>query len=126
MPFTDLLRLTVFLAAGEATALGAVTIFSAGANDDTPTLLVSAGWWTVAVAIGLYLGRRSRAAEGVRDVLAAARTAFTAAVGTVAGTGAVVFLGLAVVAALAFRHQPGTGTEAAPAPEPERVAQLTG
>jgi hypothetical protein len=75
MPFTDLLRLTVFLAAGEATALGAVTIFSAGAKDDTATLLVSAGWWTVAVAIGLYLGRRARAADGVRDVLAAARTA---------------------------------------------------
>jgi hypothetical protein len=75
MPFTDLLRLTVFLTAGEATALGAVAIAAAGDNDDTVTLLVAAGWWAVAVAIGLYLGRRSRAADGVRDVLAAARTA---------------------------------------------------
>jgi hypothetical protein len=74
MPYTDLLRLTVFLAGAESTALGAVTILSAGANDDTMTLLVAAGWWPIAVAIGLYLGRRSRAADGVRDVLGAART----------------------------------------------------
>jgi hypothetical protein len=75
MPFTDLLRLTVFLAGAEATALGAVTILSAAEKDDTLTLLVAAGWWPVAVAIGLYLGRRSRAADGVRDLLASARTA---------------------------------------------------
>jgi hypothetical protein len=74
MPFTDLLRLTVFLAGGEATALGTVTVISAGAKNDTLTLLVAAGWWPLAVAIGLYLGRRSRAADGVRDVLASART----------------------------------------------------
>ena len=75
MSFTDLLRLTVFLTGAEATALAAVTILSAGASDDTLTLLVAAGWWPVAMAIGLYLGRRSRAADGVRDILASARTA---------------------------------------------------
>jgi hypothetical protein len=75
MPFTDLLRLTVFLAGAEATALGAVTIISAAGMDDTLTLLVATGWWPISVAIGLYLGRRSRAADGVRDVLGAARTA---------------------------------------------------
>jgi hypothetical protein len=75
VPFTDLLRLTVFLAGGEATALGAVTVISAGAKDDTLTLLVAAAWWPVSVAVGLYLGRRSGAADGVRDVLSGARTA---------------------------------------------------
>jgi hypothetical protein len=75
MPYTDLLRLTVFLTGGEATALGGVTVLSAGARDDTLTLLVAAVWWPLAVAIGLYLGRRSNAAEGVREVLAGARTA---------------------------------------------------
>jgi len=75
MPFTDLLRLTVFLTGAEATALATVTILSAAEKDDTLTLLVAAGWWPVAVAIGLYLGRRSRAADGVRDLLASARTA---------------------------------------------------
>lgn|SRR5512133_1287550 len=74
MPYTDLLRLTVLLAAGEATALGGVTAISAGGKDDTATLLVAAAWWPVAVLVGLYLGRRSRAADGVRAVLAAART----------------------------------------------------
>jgi hypothetical protein len=75
MPFTDLLRLTVFLAGGEATALGAVSVLSAADKDENLTLLVAAVWWPLAVAIGLYLGRRSRAADGVRDVLGAARTA---------------------------------------------------
>jgi hypothetical protein len=74
MLFTDLLRLTVFLAGAEATALAAVTVISASGHHDTLTLLVAAVWWPIAVAIGLYLGRRSRAADGVRDVLAAART----------------------------------------------------
>jgi len=75
MPFTDLLRLTVFLAAAEATALGAVTVVSSQAKNDSLTLFVAAAWWPLAVAIGLYLGRRSRAADGVRDALAGARTA---------------------------------------------------
>jgi hypothetical protein len=74
VPYTDLLRLTVFLAAGEATALGAITIIAAGGEPDTRALLVAAAWWTAAVAIGLYLGRPSQAAEGVREQLAAART----------------------------------------------------
>ena len=75
MPFTDLLRLTVFLAGGEATALGAVTVLSAAEQDESLALLVAACWWPVAVAVGLYLGRSSRAVDGVRDVLGAARTA---------------------------------------------------
>ena len=75
MPYTDLLRLTVFLTGGEATALGGVTVLSAAAKDDHLTLLVAAGWWSLAVVIGLYLGRRSNAAEGVREVLTGARTA---------------------------------------------------
>ena len=75
MPFTDLLRLTVFLAGGEATALGAVTVISAAERDESLALMVAVVWWPVAVAVGLYLGRRSRAADGVRDVLGAARTA---------------------------------------------------
>ena len=77
MPFTDLLRLTVFLAGGEATALGTVTVISAAERNESQALMVAVVWWPVAVAVGLYLGRRSRAADGVRDVLGAARTATT-------------------------------------------------
>jgi hypothetical protein len=75
MPFTDLLRLTVFLAAGEATALCAVTVISATGSNDTLTILVAAGWWPIGFVIGLYLGRGSTAADGVREVLTTARTA---------------------------------------------------
>ena len=75
MPYTDLLRATVLLAAGEATALGAITAIAAGRSDDTRTVTVAAAWWLISVAVGLYLGRPQRAADGVRDPLAAARTA---------------------------------------------------
>jgi hypothetical protein len=75
MPYTDLLRLTVFLTGAEATALGAITALAAGRDSDTRTVAVAAVWWLVSLLLGLYLGRPSRAADGVRDALARARTA---------------------------------------------------
>jgi hypothetical protein len=75
MPYTDLLRITVFLTAAEATALGAITAIAAGREDDGTTVLVAAAWWLIALILGLYLGRPSRAADGVRNALARARTA---------------------------------------------------
>lgn len=75
MPYTDLLRVTVFLTGAEATALGAIGALAAGRENDATTILVAAGWWLASLAIGLYLGRPSRAAVDVRDVLARARTA---------------------------------------------------
>jgi hypothetical protein len=75
MPYTELLRLTVFLTGGEATALGAITALAAGRDQDTRTVLVAAAWWLISLALGLYLGRPARAADGVRDALARARTA---------------------------------------------------
>jgi hypothetical protein len=75
VPYTDLLRVTVFLAGAEATALGAITALAVSRQEDSTALVVAAAWWLVAAAIGFYLGRPSRAADGVRDALAAARTA---------------------------------------------------
>ncbi len=75
MPYTDLLRVTVFLTGAEATALGAITALAAGRDGDTRTALVAAAWWLISLALGLYLGRPSRAADGVRDALSRARTA---------------------------------------------------
>ncbi len=75
MPYTDLLRLTVFLTGAEATALGAIAAIAAGRVNDTTTALIAAIWWTVALLIGLWLGRPSHAADGVRDALVEARTA---------------------------------------------------
>ena len=75
MPYCDLLRMTVLLAAGAATALAAVTVLAATSNSDTLTLFVAAGWWLVALIAGLILGRPARAADSMRPVLADARLA---------------------------------------------------
>jgi hypothetical protein len=75
MPYTDLLRTTVFLTGAEATALGAISAIGADRGGDATAILIAAGWWLASLAIGIYLGRPSRAANGVRDALARARTA---------------------------------------------------
>ncbi|HET7417139.1 MAG TPA: hypothetical protein VFJ61_05915 [Solirubrobacterales bacterium] len=75
MPYTDLLRASVFITAAEATALGAITALAANRDGDTRVAVVAALWWLVALAIGIYLGRPHRAADDVRDALARARTA---------------------------------------------------
>lgn len=75
MAFVDLLRMTVLLAAGAATALAAITVVSATSADDTLTLYVAAGWWVVSLVSGIVLGRPARAAEAMRPVLADAHTA---------------------------------------------------
>ncbi len=77
MPYTDLLRVTVFLTGAEATALGAVAAIAAGRDGDTTAVLVAAAWWLIAIVLGIYLGRPSRAADGVRDALSRARTAIS-------------------------------------------------
>lgn len=75
MPYTDLLRLSVFITAAEATALGAITALAANRDGETTIALIAAAWWLIALAIGFYLGRPHRAAADVRDALARARTA---------------------------------------------------
>jgi hypothetical protein len=73
--FCDLLRMTVLLAAGAATALAAITVVSATSSSDTLTLYVAAGWWVLALVGGVILGRPARAAEAMRPALAQARMA---------------------------------------------------
>jgi hypothetical protein len=75
MPYTELLRITVFLTGAEATALGAITAIGAGRDDDATAVIVAAAWWLIALVVGMYLGRPAAAADGVRDALARARTA---------------------------------------------------
>jgi len=75
MPYTDLLRVTVFLTGAEATVLGAITALGAQRTGDSTTILVAAAWWLASLVIGIYLGRPSRAADDMRDALARARTA---------------------------------------------------
>ena len=75
MPYTDLLRVTVLLTGAEATALAAIAAVAVDRGSDTTTLIVAAAWWLVALVVGFYLGRPSRAADALRDTLAGARTA---------------------------------------------------
>ncbi len=75
MPYSDLLRVTVLLTGAEATALAAITAIAANRDDDTRTLIVAAAWWLIALLVGFYLGRPSRAADALRDALSGARTA---------------------------------------------------
>jgi hypothetical protein len=75
LPFVDLLRVTVLLAAGVATALGVLSVLVAAHNGDQTALIVAGAWWLLAAIIGVWIGRSRRAAEMMRRVLAGARTA---------------------------------------------------
>lgn len=75
MLFTELLRVTVFLVAGVATALGAVSAISAQQDANDFALIVAGGWWVLATVIGFVSGRSARSAEAVSRPLASARTA---------------------------------------------------
>ena len=75
MPYTDLLRASVFITAAEATALGAITAVAANREGEAWIVVVAGVWWLVSLAIGFYLSRPRRAADDVRDALARARTA---------------------------------------------------
>lgn len=75
MRFVDLLRTTVLLSAGAATALGAACVLGA-ANDPGSSVAVQAVvWWLVASLIGTFLGRRSATSPPIAKALADARAA---------------------------------------------------
>lgn len=81
MPFAELLRASVFLTAGGATALGAIAVLGVRDAENTTILLVGAAWWVVAAWIGLSLGAADRSAEAMRKTLADARTVTTGSPG---------------------------------------------
>jgi hypothetical protein len=71
--FADFLKTTVLLSAGAATALATVTVLAATADSDTRLVLLAVGWWALATAIGLLLGRRAETSPPIAKLLAAAR-----------------------------------------------------
>jgi hypothetical protein len=75
MTYCDLVRMTVLLSAGAATALAAVTVIAVTGSEDTLTIYVAAVWWTLALIGGLILGSPARAADAIRPALADARMA---------------------------------------------------
>ena len=75
MRFTDFLKTTVLLTAGEATALGAVTILAAAAQGRHRRRSSSASpGGRVAAVIGAWLGRVERPSARIANLLASART----------------------------------------------------
>jgi hypothetical protein len=77
MRYTDFLKATVFLTAGEATALAAVTVAVAAARGDTTLLVFALVWWAVAAAAGAWLGRRLETTASIGTLLANARSSTT-------------------------------------------------
>jgi hypothetical protein len=75
VPYTDLLRATVFLTGAEATVLGAISAIAVGGEPGGTTVIVALAWWTIALILGFWLGRPQRAREDMRDPLARAKMA---------------------------------------------------
>jgi hypothetical protein len=71
--FTDFLRTTVLISAAAASVLAAVTVAGAAGNSDDLVVPIGAGWWAVAGAIGIWLGRRAEASPPIATLLANAR-----------------------------------------------------
>lgn len=75
MPYTDLLRTTVFLTGAEATILGAISAIAVGGEPGATTVIVAIAWWAIALILGFWLGRPDRAREDMRTPLSRARMA---------------------------------------------------
>src|SRR4051794_22697964 len=73
MRFTDFLRTAVLLFAAAATALAAVSIAGASADDNTTLLYIAVAWWIVAAIAGLWMGRLPETTQGIGTLLANAR-----------------------------------------------------
>jgi hypothetical protein len=73
MRFRDLLRVSVILFGGTATALGVVSVVGAAGEDTNTLVYVAAIWWCLATLAGLWLGRRMAPTPGIATLLADAR-----------------------------------------------------
>ena len=77
MRFVDFLRTAVLLFGAAGTALAVAAIAGATRDEDTLAVAVAVGWWSIAVAGGLWLGRRMAPTPGIARLLAAARSTNT-------------------------------------------------
>lgn len=74
MRFVEFLKTTVLLSAGAASALAAITVLSAAIKSNTILVGVMVGWWALATAIGLWLGRRAEVSSSIAGLLAGAKS----------------------------------------------------
>ena len=72
--FRDLLRVSVLLFGGTATALAVVSVVGAAQEDTNTLVYVAAVWWCVASLAGFWLGRRPMTTPGIATLLGEART----------------------------------------------------
>ena len=77
MRFVDFLRTTVLLSAGAATALAAITVLAASTRSDTALAEIAIGWWLLASAIGVGLGRRAHTSPPIAHLLSGAQASTT-------------------------------------------------
>ena len=73
MRFGDFLKATVLLSAGCATLLATVTVLGISREGERAVIYVTAAWWLVAIAIGVWLGRRAETSSPIARLLAGAR-----------------------------------------------------
>jgi hypothetical protein len=127
--FVDLLKTTVLLSAGAATALALACVASAADAQDRTAGIAMAVWWSLAALAGSRLGHGERATPPIARLLADAKSAtslpeprsavvllnrlWPLAASTIAA-GALAFVapqvpgiaaGFAIIWALAWRHQ---------------------
>jgi hypothetical protein len=75
--FVDFLRTTVLLTAAAATALATLTVLAAGGKTADPLIPIAVGWWVLAAAIGLRLGRQAQTNPPIARLLARAKATTT-------------------------------------------------
>ena len=75
MRFVDLLKTTVLLSAGAATALAAICVGRASAEHQPGIVFIFIGWWLVAAIVGARIGRAERATPPIARLLADAKAA---------------------------------------------------
>ncbi len=77
MRFTDFLRATVMLSMGAASVLALCTVLGAAREDDQRIVFIAAGWWVLAAAVGVFVGRRVEVSHQIGGLLAQAKAAKT-------------------------------------------------
>jgi hypothetical protein len=75
--FVDFLKTTVLLSAGAATALAGITVLAASSHSDTTLAEVAVGWWVIAVALGMRLGRHAQTNPPIARLLSSAQASTT-------------------------------------------------
>ena len=73
MLFADFLRATVYANAASASLLAALYVVLADESQKTDLIPYAFGWWAIAVAIGLVIGRGKGTSDAIGKLLANAR-----------------------------------------------------